>query len=62
MAVRNFAREDVYPSRVDNDPRMTDPTLGVLARNRFFFNANGQWEEKDESRQLEALVLSVPVR
>jgi hypothetical protein len=45
-----------------NDPRMTDPTLGVLARNRFFFNANGQWEEKDPARQLEALVLSVPVR
>jgi hypothetical protein len=44
-----------------NDPRMTDPTLGVLARNRFFFNANGQWEEKDPARQLEALVLSVPV-
>jgi hypothetical protein len=45
-----------------NDPRMTDPTLGVVARNRFFFNANGQWEEKDPARQLEALVLSVPVR
>jgi hypothetical protein len=44
-----------------NDPRMTDPTLGVLARNRFFFNANGQWEEKDPARQLEALVLSVSV-
>lgn len=45
-----------------NDPRMTDPTLGVLARNRFYFNANGQWEEKDPARHLEALVLSVPVR
>lgn len=44
-----------------NDLRMTDPTLGVLARNRFFFNANGQWEEKDPARQLEALVLSVSV-
>lgn len=44
-----------------NDPRMTDPTLGVVARNRFFFNANGQWEEKDPARQLEAQVLSVPI-
>jgi hypothetical protein len=44
-----------------NDPRMTDPTLGVVARNRFFFNANGQWEEKDPEKQLEALVLSVAI-
>jgi DNA-binding beta-propeller fold protein YncE len=43
-----------------NDARMTDPTLGVLARNRFFFNANGQWEEKDPEKLQDALVLSVP--
>ncbi|HYK00767.1 MAG TPA: hypothetical protein VE974_03365 [Thermoanaerobaculia bacterium] len=43
-----------------NDARMTDPTLGVLARNRFYFNANGQWEEKDPEKLQDALVLSVP--
>jgi sugar lactone lactonase YvrE len=49
-------------------PGMADPTLGVVARNRFWFNANGQWDLfgddgkiADPLRLSEALVLSVPV-
>jgi len=51
-----------------NAPGMADPTLGVVARNRFWFNANGQWDLfgddgkiADPLRLSEALVLSVPV-
>jgi len=61
LAAGGLAVESVE-TLLANDPRMTDPTLGVLARNRFFFNANGQWEEKETERWLEALVLSVPLR
>ena len=48
---------------------MGDPTLGVVANGRFFFNANGQWDLfsedgkiSDPLRLREAVVLSVTVR
>lgn len=55
-----------------NLPEMGDPTLGVLvgnrSGNRFYFNANAQWELfgedgriADPLRLTEAVVLSVPV-
>ncbi|HYH09829.1 MAG TPA: hypothetical protein VEK11_22460 [Thermoanaerobaculia bacterium] len=47
---------------------MGDPTLGVLVRNRFFFNANAQWDLFGEDGRIadplkltEAVVLSVSV-
>jgi hypothetical protein len=52
-----------------NSPLMADPTLGVIAGNRFFFNANGQWDLfgedgkiSDPLRLSEAVVTSVSVR
>lgn len=52
-----------------NAPALGDPTLGVIVGNRFFFNANGQWELfgedgkiSDPLRLSEAVVLSVTVR
>jgi hypothetical protein len=51
-----------------NAPGMADPTLGVVARNRFWFNANGQWDLfgddgkiADPLKLSDALILSVPV-
>jgi hypothetical protein len=51
-----------------NLPEMGDPTLGVLARNRFYFNANAQWELFGEDGRIadplklaEAVVLWVGV-
>jgi hypothetical protein len=48
---------------------MGDPTLGVVAGNRFFFNANAQWDRFDDDGKIsdpatlsEAVVLSVPLR
>lgn len=58
LAAGGLAVESVQ-TLLANDARMTDPTLGVLARNRFYFNANGQWEEKDPAKLQDALVLSV---
>lgn len=52
-----------------NHPLMGDPTLGVLAGGRFYFNAYAQWDLfgedgkiSDPLRLSEAVVLSVPVR
>lgn len=46
-----------------------DPTLGVVANNRFYFNGNAQWELfgddgkiSDPLKLSEAVVLSVPLR
>ncbi|MEO8381802.1 MAG: hypothetical protein ABI779_19225 [Acidobacteriota bacterium] len=46
-----------------------DPTLGVIAGNRFFFNGNAQWDLFDEDGKIldplklsEAVVFSVPLR
>jgi hypothetical protein len=58
MAEGGLAVESVE-TLLANDVRMTGPTLGVLARNRFYFNANGQWEEQDPEKLQGALVLSV---
>jgi hypothetical protein len=47
-------------------PRMLDPTLGVIANKRFWFNANAQWDEigedgkpRDESKLEEAVILGI---
>jgi DNA-binding beta-propeller fold protein YncE len=61
LAAGGLAVESVE-TLLANDDRMTDPTLGVLARNRFYFNANGQWGEQDQEKLQDALVLSVPAR
>lgn len=52
-----------------NAPNLGDPTLGVIARGRFYFNANAQWELfaedgtiTDPVKLQEAVVLSVPLR
>ncbi|HEX7833058.1 MAG TPA: hypothetical protein VF787_25615, partial [Thermoanaerobaculia bacterium] len=52
-----------------NSPLMGDPTLGVVARNRFYFNGNAQWDLfgadgkiADPVKLTEAVVLSVPLR
>jgi Tetratricopeptide repeat len=52
-----------------NSPLMGDPTLGVVANGRFYFNANAQWDLFDGDGKIsdpvklsEAVVLSVPVR
>lgn len=52
-----------------NAPGMGDPTLGVVANNRFYFNANAQWDLftedgkiSDPLRLSEAVVLSIPLR
>ncbi len=52
-----------------NSPLMGDPTLGVVANGRFYFNGNAQWDLFDEAGKIsdplklsEAVVLSVPVR
>jgi hypothetical protein len=52
-----------------NSPGMGDPTLGVIASGRFYFNANAQWELfeddgtiKDPVRLVDAIVMSVPIR
>jgi len=52
-----------------NSPLMGDPTLGVVANNRFYFNGNAQWELfgddgkiSDPLKLSEAVVLSVPLR
>ncbi|HYI13688.1 MAG TPA: hypothetical protein VEK57_31900 [Thermoanaerobaculia bacterium] len=52
-----------------NAEGMADPTLGVIAGNRFLFNANAQWELFGDDGKIadplkleEAVVLSVPVR
>jgi sugar lactone lactonase YvrE len=52
-----------------NSPEMADPTLGVVANHRFYFNANGQWDLFGEEGKIadplkltEAVVLSVPLR
>ncbi len=52
-----------------NSELMGDPTLGVIANNRFFFNGNAQWELfgddgkiADPLKLAEAVVLSVPLR
>jgi hypothetical protein len=52
-----------------NVPEMSDPTLGVVAGNRFFFNAKAQWDLFEEDGKIsdplklsEAVVLSVPLR
>lgn len=52
-----------------NSPLMGDPTLGVVANGRFYFNGNAQWELfgddgkiSDPLKLSEAVVLSVPLR
>ena len=52
-----------------NVPEMSDPTLGVVAGNRFFFNAKAQWDLFEDDGKIsdplklsEAVVLSVPLR
>ena len=52
-----------------NSPLMGDPTLGVVANGRFYFNANAQWDLfgddgkiSDPLKLSEAVVLSVPLR
>jgi sugar lactone lactonase YvrE len=52
-----------------NSQLMGDPTLGVIARNRFYFNGNAQWDLfgadgkiADPVKLTEAVVLSVPLR
>jgi hypothetical protein len=52
-----------------NVPEMADPTLGVVAGNRFFFNAKAQWDLFEDDGKIsdplklsEAVVLSVPLR
>ncbi|HEX6100555.1 MAG TPA: hypothetical protein VF432_29840 [Thermoanaerobaculia bacterium] len=52
-----------------NSPLMGDPTLGVVANGRFYFNGNAQWDLfdgdgkiSDPVRLSEAVVLSVPLR
>lgn len=51
-----------------NAPAMADPTLGVIAGKRFFFNAYAQWDLYDDEGKIgdalklhPAVVLSVPV-
>jgi len=51
-----------------NSPGMGDPTLGVVAGGRFYFNANAQWDLfvedgtiKDPVRLVDAVVMSVPL-
>jgi hypothetical protein len=53
---------------VVNHPRMGDPTLGVLAKGRFYFHAAGQWDLFGEDGKIadplklkEAVVLSIPI-
>lgn len=52
-----------------NAAGMGDPTLGVVAGGRFYFNANAQWDHfgedgtiKDPVRLVDAVVMSVPAR
>jgi hypothetical protein len=52
-----------------NSPLMGDPTLGVVANGRFYFNGNAQWDLYTEDGKIsdplklsEAVVLSVPLR
>ena len=52
-----------------NAPGMGDPTLGVVAGERFYFNANAQWDLfaddgtiSDPVKLADAVVMSVPVR
>jgi len=52
-----------------NAENLGDPTLGVVAGDRFYFNANGQWDLfaddgtiRDPVKLKEAVVLSVPLR
>jgi sugar lactone lactonase YvrE len=68
LAAGGLAVESVE-TLLANVPELGDPTLGVVAGNRFFFNANAQWELfgddgkiSDPLRLSEAVVLSVSVR
>jgi len=52
-----------------NASALGDPTLGVIAGGRFYFNANAQWDLfaddgtiTDPVKLKEAVVLSVPLR
>ncbi len=52
-----------------NSPDMGDPTLGVVANGRFYFNGNAQWDLFEDDGKIsdplklsEAVVLSVPLR
>lgn len=42
-----------------NQPRMGDPTLGVLSGDRFYFHANAQWELPAEAEPKEHVVMWV---
>lgn len=44
-----------------NDPRIAEPTLGVVARGSFWFVANGQWDRFDEKTgAVDSARLAVP--
>jgi hypothetical protein len=48
---RDLSRIDRVAVLEANEPSMTEPTLGVLVRDKFYFNANAQWALVDDKGQ-----------
>lgn len=45
-----------------NNPVMSDPTLGVVARHAFYYNGNAQWDAWDEKGALQSGAKLEPLR